>query len=571
MKLGLSARLALVIAMTGVLSAGLTGYYGYAASRQLLVNAAEQRLLTATRVLSRQLAVGLDAIASDVRLLSEHPAALKLVLRSDPQLKEENTALLFERLLATHPEYLQVRMIDAAGHGLEHIRVDRAEHGLLRVSGAELQEKGHYPYVFETLRLPRGSVYVSRATINHEVGAHAGQDKPSLQMAGPIVDAQGAARGLIVINVDLEGLFAQLAADLPSGLQLYLANDEGDYLIHPDRRLAFAFDHGQRELVQEHFPAVADLLGVAAAHGQERVTSALPGGQAALVAAFVRTAPTGLQAEEGLIIGLAQPLEAVLADSRRLGGDSLRIVIGFSLLSLLAGGLLARALTRPLNQIVDALRGFAAGATTDALPCERSDEIGLVARSVQDMQTQIRQQFETLQHKQLELDRLASHDSLTGLLNRRVFMDRLEHALAHARRSHGRLALLFIDLDDFKSINDSLGHPAGDAVLQSLAQRLQHLVRAADTVARVGGDEFIVLLDKIEDEAAIHTVADKLLEALAEPVPFGPHQLRSGASIGVARYPADGIEAHALIAAADKSMYRAKTGGRHRVMFTERP
>jgi diguanylate cyclase (GGDEF)-like protein len=571
--MSIAVRLGLALALVGVLAAGLTGYYGYAESRAMLVAAAEERLLTSTRVLVRQLAVGLDNTARDVRLIAEHPQAARLLRRADPILQvtsERNVALLFQRMLETHPEYFQMRLIDAADHGLERVRVDRDANGVVRIEGDELQEKGHYPYVFETVRLPPGAVFVSRAGINHEVGAHAGQGKPSLQVAAPIRERpDGPVLGLVVINVDLNGLFAQLAADLPAGLQLYLSNGAGDFLIHPDSGQAFAFDRGQRARVQDQFPATEALLaGKDSASGQLVTTSRLAG-QAAVVAAFVRQHFTTLHSEDEFVLGLSQPLAAVIEQSDRLGAATLRVVLGFSALAVLLAFMLARALTRPLHQIVQAVRGFVPGAVWPPLPSRRQDEIGVLARSIEDMQQQIRAQFDSLEDKQRALDRLASHDSLTGLPNRRLFLDRLDQALAHARRNDGHLALLFIDLDNFKTINDSLGHAAGDAVLCAAAVRLQQLVRASDTVARLGGDEFIVLLDGADDPEAITHVAGKALDALAQPVMYQGTALHSGGSIGVSRYPYDATGATELIAMADKAMYRAKSGGRQRACFAE--
>ena len=567
MKPGIAWRLGLALAFVGVLAAGLTGYYAYSASRAMLVAGAEERLLTATRVLVRQLSVGLNGTARDVRLVADHPQAARLLARVDPQLQElgeKNVALLFERMLQTHPEYFQMRLIDVTDHGLERIRIDRDENGLVEVRGEDLQEKGHYPYVFETLRLPAGAVYVSAPAINHEVGAHAGLGKPALQVAAPVIDAGGRARGVVVINVDLNGLFAQLAADLPAGLQLYLTNAAGDYLIHPDPTRAFAFDRGQVARLTDTFPEAAAMTSAGAGRRHEMVTTATPGG-APVVAAFVRQPISELRHEDEFILGLAQPLSTVLKDSEDLGRASVRIVVAFSALAVLVAALLARALTRPLGQIVEAVRRFPEGTPGGHLPTERQDEIGLLARSIGHMQDQIRGQFAKLEQKQGELDRLASHDSLTGLHNRRFFLDRLEHALAHAKRSGTQVALLYIDLDNFKAINDELGHAAGDHVLRTLAQRMKHVVREADTVARIGGDEFVVLIEGSADDDSVAAVAHKVLEVLAQPVPHAERELVCGASIGVSRFPGDGQTDIELIAAADRAMYRAKTEGRMRI------
>ncbi|MEO3713693.1 bifunctional diguanylate cyclase/phosphodiesterase [Roseateles flavus] len=575
MKGGISWRLGLALALSGVLAAGLTGYYAYSASRQLLVSAAEQRLVTATRVLVRQLAVGLDGTARDVLMVAGHPGAGRMLLRTDPELvarNETTLAQLFRQMLETHPEYFQMRLMDAANHGLERVRVDRDDIGVTRVQGEDLQEKGHYPYVYEALRLGAGQVYVSRAVINHEVGAHAGHGKPALEVSAPVLDPHGVALGVIVINVDLNGLFGQLAADLPPSLQLYLSNAQGEYLVHPDRSKTFAFDRGQSSLVQDEFPGVRELLVNPPAQDEQTVVTRSEGSDASVqVAAFVRQPATALKAEEDFVLGLSQPLSEVLSESDSLGRMVLRIVAAFSAMAVLLAALLARALTRPLAQIVRAVEGFVGGLRSDELPTDRRDEIGMLARSIEHMQLQISGQFAKLAQKQHELDHLASHDSLTGLQNRRFFMDRLDHALAHARRDQGRLAMLFVDLDGFKEINDSVGHAAGDAVLKALALRLRHLVRESDTVARIGGDEFVILIDQVSDPEDVDVVARKIRDALAEPVQWEGRELRVGASVGVGRFPEHGQDAETLMVAADQAMYRAKSGGGGLICHAEAP
>lgn len=569
MKLGIAARLAVLLALAGVIGAGLTGYYAYSTSRALLVQAAEQRLLTATHVLTRQLLVALDTTGRDVRLAAGHLRVVDALAARDPlrrRAAEADVDLLFARLLGTHPEYFQVRLIAAAEHGVERVRIDRDQTGLVRVVGDDLQEKGYLPYVFETLRQQVGSVFISTPVINHERGAHAGLGQPSLQIASPVYGAGPEPLGLVVINVDLGSLFEQLAADLPAGVRLLLTNRLGDFLVHPDAAQAFAFDRGQRALVQEQIPATRELFeGIG---GQVVTTARLDprhGGE--VVAAFVKQRLPAPHRDRFYVLGLTQPLSAVLAESDAVGQATLRIVLVFSLLSVLLAVLLARAVTRPVSQIVQAVHRFAERQERAPLPLKRGDEIGVLARSVDDMQRQIVAHLASLESKQAELDRLASHDSLTSLPNRRVFLDRIELALARSRRSGMPVALLFVDLDHFKEINDRLGHAAGDEVLKAVASRLRGAVRAADTVARMGGDEFLVLLDGLTDDAAVGQIAQKLIDALAPPVAYGDVQLPIEASIGISRSPQDGDSVGELIAAADQAMYRAKAAGRGRFCF----
>ncbi len=158
--------------------------------------------------------------------------------------------------------------------------------------------------------------------------------------------------------------------------------------------------------------------------------------------------------------------------------------------------------------------------------------------------------------------RQAWYDPLTGLPNRILFLDRLEHALQQAKREGRRLAVLFLDLDRFKMVNDSLGHSVGDQLLLSAAGRLQGLLRAADTVARLGGDEFTVLLEDAALGDDAQTVARKIVEALSQPFQLGEHEVHIGSSVGVAFYPDHAGDAERLIKLADMAMYRAKKNGR---------
>lgn len=169
-----------------------------------------------------------------------------------------------------------------------------------------------------------------------------------------------------------------------------------------------------------------------------------------------------------------------------------------------------------------------------------------------------------LKASQAELEHLAGHDALTGLPNRLLFNARLEHAVQRARREDGQVVLLFLDLDRFKSINDSLGHHVGDALLKEIARRLLNTVRGEDTVARLGGDEFVVILEGHAAGQSAEIVARKLVASVSAPLnlPGLPPGTRIGTSIGIAVFPRDGFEPAALLRNADTAMYRAKEDGR---------
>jgi diguanylate cyclase (GGDEF)-like protein/PAS domain S-box-containing protein len=157
----------------------------------------------------------------------------------------------------------------------------------------------------------------------------------------------------------------------------------------------------------------------------------------------------------------------------------------------------------------------------------------------------------------------AYHDVLTRLPNRKLFTDRLTQNLTHARRSGKSLAVMFVDLDHFKSINDTLGHTAGDELLLEMARRLRGCIREEDTVARLGGDEFTIILSELRHPEDAVTVAEKIIAAVQKPLPVGEMSIEVSASIGIALYPVDGADPESLLRNADSAMYRAKEAGRN--------
>ena len=167
-----------------------------------------------------------------------------------------------------------------------------------------------------------------------------------------------------------------------------------------------------------------------------------------------------------------------------------------------------------------------------------------------------------LKRSQEKLEHLAHYDALTDLPNRLLLQARLDHAIAHAQRTDTNLALIFIDLDRFKNINDSFGHPAGDDLLKEVAQRLLRCVRSDDTVARIGGDEFVLLLEAVKHPDKSVVVANKVQQTFSEPVEINNQSIHVTASMGICTYPQDGEEGATLLRNADAAMYRAKEDGR---------
>ncbi|MDR3517198.1 MAG: GGDEF domain-containing protein [Azospirillaceae bacterium] len=217
---------------------------------------------------------------------------------------------------------------------------------------------------------------------------------------------------------------------------------------------------------------------------------------------------------------------------------------------------------RPLTRASQAIHRMATGETPlAALPTGNADEVGELVRGFNFLVAR-------LQENEARLAHIAHHDTLTGLPNRTLFDAQVDQAITHAQQSGTSFALLFIDLDGFKPINDSHGHEIGDSILCQIADRLRQHIRQSDSIARYGGDEFLVLLNDLDDPQANAPIAAAALQdVISKPFEIGTLTLRVGLSIGIAIFPDHGTDAQTLCSHADQAMYRAKKSGANRIVM----
>ncbi len=254
--------------------------------------------------------------------------------------------------------------------------------------------------------------------------------------------------------------------------------------------------------------------------------------------------------------------------------DILSYVIVFSIfLAVLLSAATQRIITRPLNLMVGHVRELSLSKDyKKRLNLTLNDELGTLAHGFNHMINVVEEREKALQNQSNNLQTIvnerteqlyqkAHFDSLTHLPNRYLLSDRLEHAIYGAKRKQDGLAVLFMDLDRFKIINDSLGHDVGDELLKAVAKRLQTIGRDIDTVARLGGDEFIYLAENISKPEGAGRIAQKIHQAFEAPFILHQHVLHVSASIGISIYPSDGVESSQLLKNADVSMYEAKSQG----------
>jgi len=275
----------------------------------------------------------------------------------------------------------------------------------------------------------------------------------------------------------------------------------------------------------------------------------------------------------GLSLAAPRRMEALARSELHRSGEaakarSLALMAGLLLSMLLAATVLVvivtRGLVAPIQRMAQATRRIGEGQYDLSLPGRRLDEIGDLERAFSRM-------ADSLARHEQEILRIAYHDPLTGLANRLAFRERLDQRLVAARAGGEGLTLLFIDLDDFKRINDSLGHDAGDQVLEQVAARLRHcLPRSGDenaVLARLGGDEFVVLFSARDGRDSARALAEAILIELQRPFAALGKQAFLGASIGITHHPADAADARSLLKAGDLAMYQAKLGGKNCIRF----
>ncbi len=266
------------------------------------------------------------------------------------------------------------------------------------------------------------------------------------------------------------------------------------------------------------------------------------------------------QLQETLSNEYATDLQRLNLTAQRLSLGLLAVTLLVALAILAAYFYLHNRIIRPISETTRALRHEAMGLHSNPVRLPKTRETRELVNAFAEMRREVRR-------RQQGLDHLAHHDPLTQLPNRALFKDRLEHAVNLAKRNNQAVALLFLDLDNFKQINDTLGHLAGDELLVIVGRRLRELLRHTDTVARFGGDEFAILLENVEGKRQARNIASKILDELSQPITLAGQEFHLTASLGIAMAPYDDSQPDNLIRDADTAMYEAKRRGKNAYSF----
>ena len=271
------------------------------------------------------------------------------------------------------------------------------------------------------------------------------------------------------------------------------------------------------------------------------------------------------QADFGLVV--QKRTEEAYAPISTLRKLLLSLIVLFSVTVIFASLYIARSITLPISRLTSVATRISSGNLSERADISTHDETGVLAKAFNQMTENLVDDINERRQAEARLVQQANFDTLTGLPNRLLAADRLSQAIAHAHRKGLSVAVMFLDIDRFKNVNDTLGHSVGDRLLTEVASRLSESVKEDDTVARLGGDEFLIILPELNTLTAAEIVAERILEKISHPFSLEDRELFTSASIGITGYPEDSDDPDMLLRNADSAMYQAKDAGRNTFRF----
>lgn len=515
-----------VILLLAILAAAVL--YQHASDELLMLEKDQDRIV---RIQENIIKHEFEMITSDLQMLSLNESLRAYLDTPEAAIKSALTQE-FLTLSAHKQRYDQIRYLDATGR--EVIRVDYRDGMPAITPEVQLQSKADRYYFTDTIKLNRGAIFVSPFDLNIDHGVIEKPLKPMIRFAMPLFNSQGEKRGILILNYLGNELFQHMEGIgklMSSRVNIMLLNQQGYWLKGPLPEVEWGFMYNDEKRAFSH----------TSPQSWQQILSSRSGGFSNEEGLFTfRTiypllsrlsSSTGSSSAAGTSKGRVEgdgyfwklvvyvPTDHLSVDTRKLFNEMIPFVLVITIMFGVGSIVLAR----------------------------------LNVRRILDEE---------------HIQRLAHYDNLTGLPNRVLMYDRITQLVARTERYQSAFAVMFIDLDGFKAVNDNHGHDAGDAVLKEAAARILHQIRKLDTVSRIGGDEFLVVLTDVTEHDNAKVVAEKIIASFAAPFEVGEDlSVAIGASIGISIYPEDGRVMDTLIKYADKAMYKAKMAGKNGYRF----
>jgi len=460
----------------------------------------------------------IDFITGDLRYLSQFSVMMQFLDNDeDDNLDRIKSALLI--FASERNIYDQIRLLGSDGKEL--IRVECVNRVPVIIPSTELQDKSYTYYFKHAMSLRRGHIYVSPLDLNREGGVIEYPLMPTIRFAMGIYDSNSQHQGVLVLNYNAKPYLKILreASDVDH-VQFMILNSDGYWLSHPDPEYEWGHlipqraDKNLSKIDPQGWQAISEKKsGRYQLHNRSYTFDTF---DLQRVPDFARsTQGIGVPSKNKSVESIAMRHIAMLPESDMVAFKK--------------------------SEFYQHVLIVVVWVFVSILPCW-----GLAIL------------FESRQNVREQLSRRAYYDAVTGLVSKELFSDRCDHALKLAHRHSRICAVIYIGLDDFKSLNDSMGHSTGDELLANVAGRLKNCVRDSDTVARMGSDEFAILLTDMDDKAAVMLLAEKINGRICDPFHLASDPVQLGASLGVAIYPEDGDTVKRLLEVADEYMYANK-------------
>ncbi len=544
----LRTKIALLLVPLIVSPLFTVGWFAYSELWETSEQAMFNEMRTALEQLDTQMDTEVKTAVSNIELLAKNTLVKKFVLTRDES--QRYTLMLspllrvFQSYQEAFPEYYEIRILQPDGY-------EDARQTSYEMDNVTDEEQDTPLFKAMIAADDQTTTMIFNNPDNNKISLHIG--KP-LFLRDPALDpirAPPKLRGYLSLTIEIQKLEEQIHNDKIRQTGYLLATDaNGKVLFHQDpAQIGTSID-----------PAILKTADIGNFNNARMRT--LFENKSTYIA--------GAKLHPNLLLFSVLPEEELLTNSRRLG-LLIAVITLFTIIITIACLFMALEymVIRPIQQLRDVSTKIGHGLWDITCSVSSQDELGDLATAVEEMASNLKNSDE-------QIRRLAYHDSLTGLPNRVMFTDFLNHSIASAKRNNEQLALLFMDIDDFKRINDSLGHQSGDALLQKISERLANTLRTEDCIARptesdkqddllsrLGGDEFVILLPEIADIHSPGKVAHRLINTISKPIMIGEHECYVGASIGITLYPDDGTTSEELTKNADIAMYYAKDQGKN--------
>lgn len=521
----------------------------YFATTSFFLSAAIKNMNNETKLIANNIENSFIKINNDINVLIKTPPIQGIIrsvqnngqdteANSNITLWKERLSTIFASMLDANPNYTQIRYIGVKDDGKELVRVNQTNQGINKISDTSLQSKANESYFKKAIQLSQGSVMFSNINYNREKNKIEYPLVPTLRAITPVYTSKHELFGILAININISRYLRNILIQSAINYDVILHDEFNDFFIynHDTKKLDFISPENSinRKLFGSDKIKSTKQIMPFLEQDTSRITITKP--------VYSNTDKD----HKVFTVVISIPKKQIKTEDRSLLFNILAWVVALCLISFITILVFTRKVMQPLTKMTESIRNSGRfGDKELKLPTHLNDEVGLLARAFEE--------------KTKLLGKLALFDSLTGLPNRKNFIDRLEEAIHHAKRQDKLFALIYLDINKFKEINDTYGHDYGDDLLIKFSHQLKNTTRDNDYCARLGGDEFAVLIQDLKSVDDIPPSIKRYEAALNTTYIIKGVTLNILISGGLSIYPNDSIIGDDLLRFADETMYKSKT------------